>query len=97
MYDQCPAAVVAKCHIEDRRRRQHDLQFSDTCVRFKCLQYPLRKCGEGRLPERLGELGLDETAVSLAAGYLERQINRWRQRGCRLFLRTPIISALPLL
>lgn len=31
-------------------------------------------CGEGRLPERLGELGLDETAVSLAAGYLERQI-----------------------
>lgn len=31
-------------------------------------------CGDGNLPEKLGELGLDETAVSLAAGYLERQI-----------------------
>lgn len=29
---------------------------------------------EGRLQEALGELGLDETAASLASGYLERQI-----------------------
>lgn len=29
---------------------------------------------EGRLPEALKELGLDETAVSLASGYLERQL-----------------------
>lgn len=31
-------------------------------------------CEDGNLSERLGELGLDEMAVSLAAGYLERQI-----------------------
>lgn len=31
-------------------------------------------CEDGKLPETLGALGLDEAAVSLASGYLERQI-----------------------
>ena len=33
-----------------------------------------RACEEGRLPEALREFGLDEPAVSLASGYLERQL-----------------------
>lgn len=38
---------------------------------FRALQ---QASGDGELPEKLKELGLDETAVSLAGGYLERQI-----------------------
>ncbi|MDE7322578.1 MAG: DEAD/DEAH box helicase [Lachnospiraceae bacterium] len=33
-----------------------------------------RACEDGKLSDALRDLGLDETAVSLAAGYLERQI-----------------------
>lgn len=42
---------------------------------FGRMFYALQEAYEdGRLKEALGEMGLDESAVSLAAGYLERQI-----------------------